>query len=99
MRQSTYLNVILTVNAGLLAAVVWTQLADRPLLAQDAVAQSVSQTAPASGVTTSADRQQKMIELLRDMNLKVEALTSTLQSGKLKVEVTNLKSGDVASAD
>ena len=104
MRQSTYLNVILTVNAGLLAAMVWAQLADRPVLAQDVSAQSASGRMPPpaagpAGVTTSADRQQRMIELIRELNLTVEALTSKLESGKLKVEVTNLKSSDVASAD
>ena len=42
MRQGTYLNVILTVNAVLLAGLVWTQVADTPLLAETASAQSRS---------------------------------------------------------
>ena len=34
MRQSRYLNVILTVNAVLLAGLLWTQVVDRPMLAE-----------------------------------------------------------------
>ena len=95
MRQSTYLNVILTVNAGLLAAVVWTQLADRPVLAQPASAQSSQPVMK----TTTADRQLRMIEIMGDMQTQLEAINTRLESGKLKVEVINLKAGDVASVD
>ena len=39
MRQTRYLNVILTVNALLLAALLWTAIAGQPLLVNEASAQ------------------------------------------------------------
>jgi hypothetical protein len=84
MRQGTYLNVILTVNAVLLGGIVWTQIAGRPVLEQTATAQV------GTGVPNAADQRQKMIEALRDMKTSIDANTKLMQSGKLKVEVTNL---------
>jgi hypothetical protein len=87
MRQGTYLNVILTVNAALLTGVLWTQVAERPALSSAALAQSAPR---ADGIPNAAAQRQKMIEALRDLKASMDANTRLLESGKLKVEVTNL---------
>jgi hypothetical protein len=85
MRQGRYLNVILTVNAVLLTGLLWTQLSDRPLLASDVAAQSVP------GIPNAADQRQRMLEAMREIKDSVDATRNMLQSGKLKVEVTNIE--------
>jgi hypothetical protein len=87
MRQGTYLNVILTVNAILLGSLVWTQVAGRPVLEQTVAAQGSKEGV---GVPNAADQRQKMIEALRDMKASLDGTTKLLQSGKMRVEVTNL---------
>ena len=88
MRQSTYLNVILTVNAALLGAVVWTQVAGEPALVQSASAQSARDAG--EGIPNAASQRQKMIEALREIKASVDSMQKALTSGKLKVEVSNL---------
>ena len=88
MRQGTYLNVILTVNAVLLGGLVWTQIAGQPVLEQTATAQVGRETG--AGVPNAAEQRQKMIEALRDMKASLDASNKLMQSGKLRVEVTNL---------
>lgn len=88
MRQGTYLNVILTVNAALLGAVAWMQVAGQPALVQSAVAQG--QPDPGAGIPNAADQRHKMIEALRELKASVDATKKTIESGKMKVEVTNL---------
>lgn len=95
MRQGTYLNVILTANALLLAGVLWTQVAGHPALAQDAYAQTFMSTGgtggtPGVGIPNAADQRHKMIEILREVKASVDAASKLMQSGKLKVEVINL---------
>jgi len=89
MRQGLYLNVILTVNAVLLAGIVWTQVAGHPTLARSASAQT-GPVSPNQGIPNAADQRQKVIEGIRDLKTSVEAMKRTIESGKLKVEVTNL---------
>ena len=89
MRQGTYLNVILTVNAALLAGLLWSQVAGSPVLTQSAVAQSAGAEKPAVGIPNAADQRQKAIEALRELNATVASLKKTIEGGKLKVEVTN----------
>ena len=43
MRRDTYLNIVLTLIAVLLTADLWVRIAERPLVADTAVAQSRSQ--------------------------------------------------------
>jgi hypothetical protein len=94
MRQGTYLNVILTVNAVLLAGVVWAHVAGTPVLSSTAIAQSAG---GGTGIPNAADQRQKQIEAIRDLKASVDATNKLLTSGKLKVEVSNidaLKSAD-----
>jgi hypothetical protein len=88
MRQATYLNVILTVNAVLLAAVMWTQVSVQSL-SPAAHAQS-GQGTPGGGVPNAADQRQRMIESLREIHSSVEATRRLVESGRVKVEVTNI---------
>jgi hypothetical protein len=88
MRQSTYLNVILTVNAVLLAGVIWTTISGGTALSQPAMAQTG--TGSGAGVPNAADQRQKMIEALREMKTSVDATRKLVESGKIRVEVSNL---------
>jgi hypothetical protein len=88
MRQTTYLNVILTVNAVLLAGLVWTQLASRPLLAQSAEAQTSGADAP--GIPNAGRQRDLMIRQLDRVNRNIESVTKLVDGGRIKVEVTNL---------
>ena len=89
MRRRTYLNGILTVNAVLLAGLMWVQVGGQPMLANTATAQV--RTKPAKvHVPNSANQRQKMIDELRDLSQSMEALKKQLDSGTIKVEVTNL---------
>lgn len=85
MRQSKYLNVILTVNAVLLAGVMWTQLSDRAAFSSAAHAQSSG-----SGFVNAAEQRQRMIEALNEIKGSVEATRKVVESGKMKVEVANI---------
>lgn len=87
MRQSTYLNVILTVNACLLTGILWTHVAGQPALASAALAQS---SPPGLGIPNAADQRQRIIEALREIKGSVEATRRVMESGKLKVEISNI---------
>lgn len=89
MRQQKYMNVMLTVNAILLAALVWTQVADQPLLAGTAEAQV--RTDPVEPRFPNAAQQRaEMTRALKALTSAVDAQTAYMKSGAMKVEVTNL---------
>ncbi len=89
MRRLTYLNAILTVNAGLLCGILWTQVVSTPLLVQSAEAQ-VSRAADLPGIPNAAGQREQMIRQLERVNRNIEAMTKIVESGKTRVEVTNL---------
>jgi len=90
MKRGNYLNAILTVNAVLLAGLVWTQIVGRPIFAGEAVAQ-VRTIPPRSYVVPNAAVQRDtMINVMRSLEKKLSEAQVLLTSGKLKVEVTNL---------
>lgn len=93
MQPSRYLNVILTVNAVLLTAVLWNGIAERPLLSSTAHAQGVPEGVPNAGM-----QRHQMIEGLRDVRSQLEATRRMLESGAIKVQVTNLDELKVASS-
>jgi hypothetical protein len=99
MRQGTYLNVILTVNAVLLAGALWTQIAGGPVLTQSASAQSPGGRDSGKGIPDAGAQREKMIEALRDLKASVDASRKLLESGKLRVQVTNLDEIDLKAAD
>lgn len=103
MRQGKYLNGILTVNAVLLAGLLWTQVAGKALLASTASAQSNASGAPIgrSGdamMTNAAEQRQKMIETLKDIKTSIDATRKVVEGGKMKVEVVNIDQVKAASA-
>ena len=94
MRQRTYLNAILTVNAGLLAVLAWTQIAERPVLTPEAVAQS-----PTVAFDAGAQRQrmvdavqnlERSIDVsMQDLIRSVDLTRATLKNGEAQVKVAN----------
>ena len=98
MRQAKYLNGILTVNAVLLAGLLWTQVADGPILSQTAEASAP----PKRNVPTfpnASDQRMEIVRSVRSLEKKVVELNSMLKAGKMKVEVTNLKDIEVSVSD
>lgn len=94
MRHMKYLNVILTVNAVLLAGLLWTQVMGGLPMASQAHAQSAPST-----FVNAAEQRQRMIEALHEIKGSVDATRKVVESGKMKVEVTNIDklSGQPAS--
>lgn len=90
MRKDTYLNIILTVNAILLATMLWVQVADQPLLAENASAQRRTKPSNQFVFPNDAAQRQKLIEEMKKMSKSMEATRKLIESGKLRVEVTNL---------
>jgi hypothetical protein len=87
----TYLNVILTVNAALLSAMVWMQLSgawSTTALPLDSSA-SALQSPPDGGIPNAAAQRQRQIEELQAMRASLDTLKKTLDSGKMKVIVAN----------
>lgn len=94
MRKATYLNVILTANAVLLGGLLWTHVAETPILAQSASAQVRTSTPPAlkpgTGVPNAGMQRDAMIRALQDIQRSVESTRKLLESGGVTVEVSNL---------
>lgn len=93
MRQGTYLNIILTINAVLLTALIWTQVADRPFVSESAQAQSHRDVPLNAGA-----QRQKVIELLTEVKKESEKSRKLLESGDVRVRVTNLDEIKIDSA-
>ncbi|MHC5002512.1 MAG: hypothetical protein ACYTJ0_05255 [Planctomycetota bacterium] len=96
MRRATYLNVILTINAVLLTALLWTALAGRPLLATEAAAQSFTRPQDQNPRTrtptipNAAVQRAEMIQALREIERTVERTNQLLSSGGIRVEAIGL---------
>ena len=88
MTQIKYLNVILTINAVLLAALVWSQVGAGPGL--DAVASAQTAAPDDAGIPNAASQRQQIVEAIRRLDGKVEATNRLLSGGRLKVQVANL---------
>src|SRR5688572_12228375 len=90
VKQGTYLHVILTANALLMAGLLWTQVVGGSaelLGTQTAVAQGSKD--PTEGVPNAANQRQKMIETLREVKTSVDAMKKSLDGGKIRVEISN----------
>lgn len=100
MRRDTYLNIVLTLIAVLLTADLWVRIADRPLVAEPAVAQSRSQAnrlgprknPPQKGVsaigTEAIDQRAEMISALNGIREQFNGLRGLLESGGIKVQLS-----------
>jgi hypothetical protein len=76
--------VLLTVNALLLAAHLWVQVAGTPILARTAMAQR--QQLPNAGL-----QRERMITTLDAIRRSVDETKTILQKGRIKVEVVPAK--------
>ena len=95
MRQSKYLNFILTINALLLAALVWSVAVNQPLLAGEAHATTPqSRTKKArtpGGIPNSSQQRNEMVVAMREMKASMDSTRKLLESGNVRVQVTNLR--------
>ena len=92
MRQTRYLNIILTVNAVLLGALLWTALIGRPLLSEPAEAQVRTRFTVPPNVPNAGAQRAAIVNELREMNALLDSTRDTLLSGRIKVQVTNVDS-------
>ncbi len=83
--------VLLTVNALLLAALLWVQVAETPILARPALAQR--QQLPNAGL-----QRDRMLATLEAIRKSVDETRTILKSGRVKVEpVAPSSTGDAKS--
>jgi type II secretory pathway component PulM len=75
---------LLTVNALLLGGLLWVQIAERPILARQAMAQ---RSLPNAGA-----QRDRMIRLLDEIRKSSADTKKLLEKGQIKVEVTKLPS-------
>ncbi len=85
-RQGTYLNIVLTALTLVLAALLWTQFASHG----DMVRSSFASDRGASGIPDSGEQRERIIRELREMRGTLEATKELMESGRAKVQVTNL---------
>jgi hypothetical protein len=88
-RTRTYLNAILTVNAVLIAALVWTNVSDGPVTA-NASPLFAQVDEPTGGVPNAGAQRERMIAEVRALREDIRGLESALSSGKLKVNIGNM---------
>lgn len=108
MNAQRYTNVLLTINALLLAALLWVLVVERPIFAGEAEARVVKsplvdkhvsgkQKAPVFANATG--QRQEIIAQLKLLNAGLARQQSMLESGRMKVEVTNLDEIEVVIED
>ena len=87
MKKTNYLNVILTANALLLAGLLWTQIADSPVLVEDAAA--VTTAPPFNGVPNAGRQREEIVKAVNALAKDVQK-TNQLLEKEIKVTVTNV---------
>ena len=85
---------LLGTNALLLGAMVWMQVADRPLAATPAVAGAAATEPPR--FPNASDQRRAIEKAVLELKKSVDKLSSDIARGGLRVEVTN--AGDIAAA-
>ena len=96
-KTGRHLNVILTVNAALLSAVLWTQLTGTSGLASQAV--GAAQTPPKDGgIPNAGGQRERMIDELQAIRESIDGLKKTVEGGKLKVTIANIDEMKAAAA-
>ena len=98
MRGKKYLNFILTINAILLACLLWVQVSENVVFAENADAQvrdrrpgtrNLKEVGPPIVIPNAAGQRQAAVEQMKKMNQTLEALKSFIEKGSLTVEVSN----------
>jgi hypothetical protein len=91
LTQGRYLNVVLTVNAILLSAIAYIQLAGGAPWSASAVAQTPPPGTPGGGGIPNAGAQrQEMIGELAALRASVDGMKKQLEGGKMKVVIANV---------
>lgn len=94
MNRAKYLNVILTINAILLAGLLWVAVADRVVLADRAIA-----TGPRTGIPDAGAQRFEMIRELRKFNAWADNLTEKITTHEYSVKVTSMPRIEVDQND
>ena len=90
-RQGTYLNIVLTALTLVVGALLWTQFASRGGMVRSSFASDRS----TSGIPDAGEQRERIIRELREMRGTLEATRKLMESGRVKVQVTNLDQIDV----
>ena len=85
-RQGTYLNIVVTAVALLLAGLLWTQVADRGPV----VRSSYAAIDDGNGVPDSGAQLERIIRELHEIRVTLEATKELMEDGMVQVQVTNL---------
>lgn len=85
MKRISYRDSILSIIAVLLAANVWVQISSGPAFSHEALAQDPR------GIPNAGYQRKEMIDGIREIGRRVDGLAKVIESGKLKVEVSNFK--------
>ncbi len=86
MRSLTYLNVVLSLIAVLLTAVLWTMWSNPAV--------DLTASARAQGLTDPGAQRAAQIDQLKSINQKVEELTRLFKSGQARVRLENAPGDD-----
>jgi hypothetical protein len=91
VRSRGFLSGILTVNAVLLAALVWTNITEGPSRAEAAPVAPVAQSddPPQIGVPNAGAQRERLIAEVRSLREDVRALEQAVNSGRMKVTISN----------
>ncbi len=89
-RNSTYLNAILTVNAVMLAALVWTHVSDGPAIAGAAAPQAQTDADSNLGVPNAGLQRLQTLNEIKALRGDITRLEGLLSSGKMKVTIGNV---------
>jgi hypothetical protein len=87
-RNATYLNAILTVNAVMVAALVWTHVSEGPSLANASPLQA--ETGENTGGVPNAGLQRlQTLNEIKALRSDVQRLEATLVAGKIRFGISN----------
>ncbi len=81
MRQLRYLNAVLTVIAVLLTMNLWVAWNTTP----GGEAMTFAQPASAQGLADAGSQRREMVDLLKQLNVSVAKLQTTMTDGSMKV--------------
>ena len=85
-RQGIYLNIVLTALTIVLAALLWTQFASGGGVARSSFA---SDRSP-DGIPDAGEQRERIVRELQEIRGTLEATRQLMESGRAKVQVTNL---------